>query len=416
MVEAFPEQHQRWLSEYAQIYLNYDRTTRGDRIRAALEARKFVEENYEELHRGGKVSWDWAFGWAEDPQTEISPLQHAYNVILDDGWVDFEYECQCNTEYGLYDMDSKMHADINTILSSIGPFPRKKVAQSTSKIVTHIDCNKDVLTYLTIASSNEFQPYVIDFGSHPKQANSFSKRNLAFPLRNAYPGIDDYREVMYLGVRDLLQTLAHTKYFREDGVEVFNNVIGVDIKYEEDYVLRACRDSNLPSMVIPTWGIGVGPDDDLLHTKKYPDGARIYHNCVEKPNSSRTWDYLNIDTNYFKTEVHKAWNKETGTKGSLSLFQPEWIDQLKPIADHCNVEVPFREVGKKTDRTRVVWKEKGGAHQIDNEFFDNLTCCFALLAREGIELQASTKTSSRNKSDDVFDIKAYMDNQRGKKL
>lgn len=413
MVEKFPDAHDTWMSEYAKIYLNYDRTVRGDRFRAAMRARKYVEDNYEALHAGSEVSWEHAFGWDEDPQTEISPLQHAYNIILDDGWEDFEYECQCNTEYGLYEEGETIHAARDFILTKVNHFPRRKCPQATTQVVTHVDVNKDFLTFLTVASGDPFHPYIINYGTHPKQAGIFSKRNVAFPLRSMYPGIDDYREVLYLAVKDLLQTLAHQPYIREDGVELFNSAIGIDVKYEEDFIIRACKDSNLNNLIVPCYGWFVGPDDDLLHERSHPEGTRVYHNCIERPNRNRTVEYLNFDANYFKTEVHKAWNQTSGLRGSLTMFAPEYVDQHKVVADHCNAERPERSPGKKTNRTRIVWKENG--HQVDNEFLDNLGGCFALLTRQGIDIKPSP-TQKVTKEEKIMDMAEYMKSQKGKKL
>jgi len=413
MLEKHPETRERWLTEYAKIYLNYDRTILGDRTRAALAARKFVEDNYEDLHKGAEVTWDWAYGWEEEPQTEISPVQHAYNIILDDGWEDFEYECQCNTEYGLYDEGETIHAKAETIITRINSLPRRRVVQSTSKIVHHIDVNQDFLTYTTIASADNFHPFLIDYGTHPHQPGVFSKRNVRLSLRAMYPETQDYREAIYLGLKDLLLTLAHRPYIREDGREIYTSVIGVDAKFEEVYTLSAIRDSKLTSLVLPCWGMGIGPDDDLIHEKNYPDGSRIYHNAVEKPVKDRSMDFFNYDTNFFKTEVHKAFNQTPGLRGSLTMHEPEFTDQHKVIGDHCNTEIPVKKKGIRTNRTRIVWEEK--AHQVDNEYLDNLSCCFALLSRFGITIKPSPSVKS-TKEEKGLDMQAFMNQQKGKKL
>ena len=413
MLEKFPDAHELWMSEYAKIYTNYDRFVRGDRIRAQMEAKQFVEANYDKLHAGSQVSWDWAYGWDEDPQTEISAVQHAYNIILDDGMVDFEYECQCNTEYGLYEEGETMHASPETILSRTNTFPRKAVPQSTVHIATHIDVNMDFLTFTTVSTGDPYHPYLINYGTHPQQPGIFSKRNVSLPLRTVYPNVPDYREVLYLAVKDLLQTLIHQPYTREDSVVMYNSIIGIDVKFEEDFILRACRDSGLNNKVLPCWGLFVGPDDELLHEKNYPEGARIYHNCVERPNRSRTYDYLNVDANFFKTEAHKAFNQTPGLRGSLTMFKPEWTDQHKVVADHFNVERPERAVGKKTDKTRIIWKEK--MSQADNEYLDNIASCLALFVRLGIDIQPSP-SSKYKKEEKQLDMAEYMNSQKGRLL
>lgn len=414
MLEKKPDQEELWLTTYAQIYTNYDRLVRGDRMRAALEARKYVEDNYELLHKGSEVTWEFAYGWNEDPQIEISPVQHAYNIIIDDGMKDFEFECQCNTEYGTYEEGETIHAQPEQIVSKVLPLPRGKVPQDTRELVAHIDVNKDILSYTVLCSPKQFRPHLIDYGTHPKQPARFSKRAILIPLKSVYQSTTDYREILYLATRDLIEMLANRAYVREDGVNMFVSMIGVDIRYEEDYIKRALKDSPFRSKVLPTWGLPVGPDDDLLHERRYPEGCRIYDNCVEKPNADRTMDYLNVDANFFKTEVHKAWNKEVGLKGSLTMFTPEHDNQHKVIADHCNVERPERTPGKKQARTRICWIAK--SQQPDNEYFDNITACFALFTRQGITIKPTDEPKSQVVQHRTIDMSTYMNQQKGKKL
>jgi hypothetical protein len=208
--------------------------------------------------------------------------------------------------------------------------------------------------------------------------------------------------------------LANRSYTREDGVKNFISTIGVDIRYEEDYIKRALKDSPFRSKVLPTWGTPVGPDDELLHERRYPEGCRIYDNCVEKPNSDRTMDYLNVDANFFKTEVHKAFNKEIGLRGSLTVFKAEYDSQHKVIGEHCNTERPERSPGKKQARTRIVWIAK--SHQPDNEFFDNLVSCFALLVRQGISIKPTNEPKAEVIQTRSINMNDFMNQQKGKKL
>lgn len=414
MLEKFPDAHDIWMSEYADIYKKYDRTIRGDRGKALLASCEYVKKNWDMLHAGANVTWEHAYAWDTNPQIEISPVQHAYNIILDDGMEDFEYEYQCNTEYGQYTDGETIHATPKQILTKVSTLPRKKVWQKTQKVVTHIDINMNILTYVTIASTNPFEPHIIDYGTYPKQPGLFSKRNLIVPLRSLYPNISDYREVLYLATLDLIEKLSNQPYLREDNIQIFNSSIGVDMKYEEDYIARACRESPYRNLITPCWGVFVSPDEEALHERKYPDGTRVYHNCVVRPNTDRTLDYLHFDTNFFKTECHKAWNKELGVKGSLSMFAAEWVDQHKPIADHCNIERPERKAGNRTNRTRICWVEK--MHQADNEYFDNIVNCFALLMSQGIDIEPTNKQVKVTTKEKEFDMQAFMNQQKGKKL
>jgi len=415
MLEHYPINHDWWMNDYASVYLNYDRSVRGDRTRAALEARKLVEENYEMAHEDAVVTWDHAYAWDEEPQTEISPVQHAYNIILDDGIEDFEYECQCNTEYGLYEEGETIHAPVAQIQQKTLPYRRNILPQRTSKLVAHIDVNKDILSYAIVCSPDPIEPHCVDYGTFPKQPGLFSKRNMIVPLNRLYPHHKDYREILYLAVKDLIETLATRTFIREDGVEVSLDTIGVDIRYEQQYIGKAIKESNYKSLVTPCSGAFVGPDDDLLHEKAKADAIQVYENCYVYPNRDRTLDIFHYDANYFKTEIHRAFNIEAGLKGSLTLFGKEVEgdpcdpERHRVVGEHCNSERPERDVGKRTGKTRVVWKEK--MHQPDNEFFDNLTNCYALLFKEGLSQQLDPKSKEQDDKDKKMDMQSFIRNQ-----
>ena len=420
MIEKFPDMHDWWMTTYAEIYTNYDRTLRGDRTSAALRAMELVKDNYEKVHAGSEVTWEHAYAWDEEPQTEISAVQHAYNIILDDGMEDFEFECQCNTEYGLYQEGESLHAPVIQIMSKMLPYKRNLIPQKTTKIVAHIDINKDFFSYVILTSPRILQPHIIDYGTYPKQPGLFSKRNVIVPLATLYPHNKDFRDILYAATKELIDILATRVFIREDGAELTLDAIGVDINYEEGYVGRAIKESHHRPIVIPCSGTFVGADDDLLHEKVKADVIDVYENCFRRPNRDHTLDFLNFDTNYFKTELHRGFNMQEGVKGSLTMFGKE-IDgtpcdpeRHRVIGDHCNAERPERELGKKTKRHRIVWKEK--MHQPDNEYLDNIANCYALLASLGVKLQIDP-SSPEKKAEKEIDMNDFMRNQKsGRRL
>lgn len=419
MLEQFPDNHQWWMDVYAKTYLNYDRSERGDRTRAALEAKELLEQNWDYAHEGSVVTWDHAYGWDEDPQTEISPVQHAYNIILDDGWVDFEYECQCNIEYGTYEEGETLHAPVVRIKNKTLPYRRTQLPQDTAKLVAHIDVNKELLTYVVMASPPSMRPHIVDYGTWPQQPGLFSKRNLTVPLSTLHPEVADYRERLYLGVKELINALMEREYLREDGVHVPFSKIGVDMRYEDVYISRAITESIHRATIRACWGVGVGPDDELLHETNKADIIATYENCFIQPNKRRTLDVLHFDSNFFKTELHKGFNLEEGVRGSVTLFGKEasgdtiHADRHLPFAEHCNSERPKREEGPKKRRTRVVWVEK--MHQADNEYFDNSVNCMALLVSEGVKLSTSVAPQEK-KEEKQQDMQDFMNSQKRRKL
>jgi hypothetical protein len=396
MVKKMPDQYDLWMKEYAEIRSRFDRTLRGSRDEAYKLASKYVVDNYETLHRGSEVAWDYAYA-PGPPLYEVSALQHAINVIIDDGMEDFEFEYQCNTEYGMYSDKITIHAPMERIISKQLPYDRLHLPQETRKVVTHIDVNQDILTYVTMCSGSPMRPHVIDYGVYPDQKGKWSKKSrISTPLRNTYSN-PDYREVLYLAVKDLIEWIAQKNYKREDGAVFQNSIIGIDVRFEEQFILRAIRESIFRSIVVPCWGLFVGPDDPALHLQKMEPGTIVYDNCVERMNQSKTMLYFNFDTNFMKTELHKGFNLEAGIRGSVTLFKEQFPNQHMIFAEHCNSERPEIKAGIKQNRTKIIWREKG--QQVDNEFMDNASCCLGLFRKVGIQPDHTVVTTEKKNSD-----------------
>lgn len=149
MVQKMPDNMEIWMKDYANILMAYDRHEAGSRRRAELRARDFVVEHFEEMHKGAEVSWEWAYGWNEDPQTEVSALHHAMNFLILEGQEAFESECQCNVvvqndsiatiKVTQKELEDKEHPVLH----------QYELPLDTQYIVTHIDVNDDILTSLT---------------------------------------------------------------------------------------------------------------------------------------------------------------------------------------------------------------------------------------------------------------------------
>jgi hypothetical protein len=76
--------------KYAEIRNTFDRELPGDQKRAWKEATAFYAANRAAMDAGCIVSWESCF----DPEHELSSIQHAYNILIDDGPDVFSTECQ----------------------------------------------------------------------------------------------------------------------------------------------------------------------------------------------------------------------------------------------------------------------------------------------------------------------------------
>jgi hypothetical protein len=91
MVRAWSTAHDTlWLGDYARLRNTYDAGTLGDQQRAHREATAFYKRNRAAMDAGCLVAWEHCY----DRDVEISAIQHAYNLLIDDGPEVFASECQ----------------------------------------------------------------------------------------------------------------------------------------------------------------------------------------------------------------------------------------------------------------------------------------------------------------------------------
>lgn len=406
MVRKFPTHIDLWLNDYARMLLDFDRTATGSRIQARLRAKAWVEENYEKLHEGSEVAWEWAYAWGEEPQTEISALQHAMNFKIENGDDAFESECQCNVAPRIEEA-AGIKCTLDEILNKVHNHARYKTPVETQYITTHIDVNRNVLTYVTIASPKEFRPMVIDYGTWPPQpGNTWKKGDVTYGLNRHYKDIPEEHERRYWGIRDLINKIGDQAYIREDNLIMQNNLIMVDMGYSIDEVQRAIRDSQFRHISCCYRGVGLQAKDKPFMERHYEKHAEKHFHCATVPTTDRTLTVLYVDTNHFKTMFHKGFKSRPDICGSLSLFTPENHSGHLLYAKHCLEEVPEEDYFEKEDRRLIIWRNP---RDNDNEYFDNTVSAMAGLFKLGCEIKMHKPKRG------TYSIKDFIDKQKGNK-
>jgi hypothetical protein len=90
MLRRFAEKHETlWLESYADLRKTYNPEDPNDRSRAVADSNEFYRQHREEMDRGAEVTWEQCYS-----EGEQSAIQHAYNILIDDGEDVFASECQ----------------------------------------------------------------------------------------------------------------------------------------------------------------------------------------------------------------------------------------------------------------------------------------------------------------------------------
>lgn len=398
MIKKMPKNMDLW-DQFGQILLNFDKFKEGDRKKAQRRAMEFVKENYDILHEGAKVSWDACFEYDEEDPLELSALHHAMIFYYEEGEEAFNFECQCRLDISTTE-EEMLKATPEIITSRVSHLPQRKVPVNCLHIATHVDCNQDIFTYVTVASPTTFYPYIIDYGTYPPQPGEiWRKGKILNRLCDVYTDIqrEDVGSLMYAAVMDLSQIIAKTNYEREDGMNFQNRYVGFDTRWQSEHIVRAIRESPMRSFIHACQGLNYDEKKKPMMEEASLDRDLHFH-CYTGMSSDRTVPVLKMDTNSIKTLIHRAFIARPGTIGSAKLYLPERQGLHQLYAMHLIAENPIVKVNVKDSRVVTIWEPQ--EHQ-DNEFLDNTVGAFALLFKIGCSLKVKSETSS-------MDIKDYL--------
>lgn len=383
MIRAWSSAHDTlWLMNYAKLRRTFDEDQPGDKERAEVEANAFYIANREAMDADCQVSWESCY----DPETEHSAIQHAYNMLIDDGEDVFASECQNNprrVEEGNGQIDIKGTA----IESRTNGVERGVVPLGSTHLVAHIDVQHSLLYWTAFACDNEMTGSVVDTDCFPKQdAPYFALREAKRTLQVAYKELNA-QAVVEQGLSDLIDHLFTRDWKREDGGMQSLERVLVDWSDGNmaDVVARVCRTHKFKANVMPAAGKGIGPGElPMLQYKTRPGEQAGHHWILTRKNGSHS---LLVDTNYWKTRTADALTCLPTLKGAVRLYGDENTDH-RMTADHYSSEKAERMTHDRSGRVGYVWKKKPNR---ENHRFDNLYNCLAAASTLGCGKDAPKK-------------------------
>jgi hypothetical protein len=379
--------HERmWLTEYRHIRETYDPNLPGDQRRAHAEAREFVRQHFDVMHRGAEVTWESGF----DPDVELSALQHAYDILIDDGPEAFASECQCEP----LSADAVPTDDLTSdkIRHKINRVDRGRVPADVSRVVAFIDVQKDLLYWMVAGFADDFSGYVLDYGGFPDQKRAyFSYANARVKLK-AVTKTDSLEATIYAGLDLLTAQLMKREWIRDDSAPMKPERILVDAGYEKEVVHKFCRHSAHAAVLMPSIGRFIGASSNPFNSYKKKRGDRVGINwrilAAQGPQMVRE---VQFDANAFKTFVRSRLSVPLGGPGCLSLFGED-PETHRMLADHILAE-RGTEVTAKGGRTVIEYKLLPG--RPDNHEGDCLVGCHVAAAMQGVDLKETARPHVR---------------------
>lgn len=376
LVKKFADAHKAlWLVEYKRLRTTYDKDVIGDQARAHAAANEFYAEHQAEMDAGCEVSWDSCF----DADKELSAIQHAYNILIDDGEDVFASECQQSPLE-----DEPTHGAVvltpHAITSKLNGYEAAKVPTAATELVGMIDVQQEMLFWLVAGFSRDFTGFVIGYNGYPDQKQSYySLSDARFTLQGAHPG-KSLEATIWAGLQALTTELCLREWKCDDGtssMKIKKLLIDANWGKSTDTVYEFCRQSPFAAILMPSHGHFIGASSRPMAEYKHSPHTLRGPGWMIPPAGGRQVRHVTYDSNYWKTFGHNRLAAPFGQPGCVSLFGEDPRNHTL-LGDHLTAEyfVPTTARGRTVDE----WKEK--PHKPDNHFLDCYTgtCVAASIA------------------------------------
>ena len=372
MMRKFADAHETlWLTDYADIRKTYTPGDVDDKARAEQQATDFYAARRGEMDAGAVATWRDCY--ARD--TEISAIQHAYNLLIDFGSEVFASECQNEP---LTQADDPEQITMDALQNRVKRISRYMVPAALSEIVAAVDVHDDALFYTVCAVHSErFTIHVLDYGVSPAQAGRlFTLGRIKTSLTAKYPGLGREAAIRR-GLEELLADLCGRGYPCEDESELRASKILVDSGYEQDLVFETIAEYGNP-IVSPSKGFGIRvtsrPFLERLRDKTLREVLGTNGTTYREKNcgTHRQVRLVHYDANFAKTFLKNRIQTEPGAPGAFSVFGgSRVIHDL--FFQHLTAEVAIPTEGNGREITE--WKNP---QRRDNHWLDCLAyCCVA---------------------------------------
>lgn len=389
MLPAMPSEKAMkfWMGEYKDLRHAVDEDDPQGQIKARMAATEAYKQNRALADDGASAAWEWCYGWGDEPQVEISAVQHAMNILIDDGMPSFMSECQCKPLVESSDdvMELMTHQEIQEKQHHL---KRYEAPDWVERLFLTIDMQQDSLYYMVGGVGDGMKTAIIDYGMFPEiQGMMVESSESDLDFRDLYPDSFDEDAKRFAALNDLITNKCARKYKREDGVDLSISRVGVDRGYRSDVVDQVAKHSPYSNLIIPVKGIGVGAKDKPLIERPVKKGESSGLYWQKKVTGNTNELYLMVDVNFWKSRLHHMLKNGVGGRASLSLFKaPESIHQW--LASNFLAERPHMEGFD--NRKREVWKHD--YMNLDNHGLDIAVYLLALANSEGFRFDHQGET------------------------
>lgn len=375
-VDKWADAHDTLWEKYREIRHAFDNKIPNDKERAEAEATAFYVANRAAMDAGCVVRWDSCF----EPDTEVSAIQHAYNIFLDDGPEMFASEMQ--QQPMREETQAVVELTAEQIAGKLNRHPQGMVPVECPTLVGYIDVQQEALFWVVSAWGAGFTGAVVDYGVYPDQKKSdFTLKGLRHKLSDVHKG-GGLEATLYAGLTQLASQLAAREWPRMGGGGLRIRRLLVDEGFQTPVIFQFCRQSPHAAILMPAKGVGIGAKRAPMKEWAKRDGeTRGPYFRVGRGNVDRGIPHAVIDTNFWKSFLHARLAVPMGAPGCLTLYGDD-PRRHELFASHLLGE--FRKTVSAEGRTVDEWEEYPDKR--DQHWFDCLTGSAAAAAMEGVRL------------------------------
>ena len=373
-----PTNETLWLVDYAKLRRTHDNTPEG-KEKAKRRALRFYKRNRRKMDAGAVVAWQYCYAWNNPAAHEISALQHAYNILIDDGQEAFDCECQNAPPQNTGDLTSEtVKTNRDQMQAAVVEIARGLVPLEMQRLVFYIDVHKNLLFYVgTACNLDTGSAHVTTYGTWPPQkARSYHLDTVDATIPAAFPSLN-WRAAVERAVGQLIGEL-NREYPVQGGATLRPARFLIDCNWGPmaARLKRALRNHPLAANLLACHGIGITAKKRPIEDWKHAPGDEFGDGWLKKRQTKSAVTTLLIDTNHYKTAAHLAIATANEVEGALTFHAGD------PLAHQLFFDHLLTENEKRTtaDRTVHEWTNpKNG----QNHFFDCLTGTLAGAAELG---------------------------------
>jgi hypothetical protein len=387
-----------WLGAYADILKNYNPESVDDQRRAQKEALAFYLAHRDEMDEGAEVTWEWGYAWNDKDPVEASAIQHAYNILIDLGESVFASECQNEP---LRDTGGLTILKPEQMRKKQSSYERNQVPKDCTKLTAFVDVHDNIHYWHVWTWEPRFTGYLIDYGTFPNQKRrNFAHTMLPVPLSKIFPGLDNPARVL-AGLDAVIHGFDDEKYgcvgllrrewLRTDNVPLKIALCGIDANGEESKVVKDfIRGSMFKELMYPSFGRGIPATTPPMSTWRKQGKRDEGPEWITQEGKPGEPIGVLFDTNYWKTQFHRALALAPGSQGASYVYKVENEEQHRRLSEHWYAERP-KEV---SCGSRVVY-EFPSKFKGDNHDFDCAVGARVAASKAGIRSAGSNKPKKK---------------------